>query len=121
MFVAQNPDLHDHVEWESGWNFGGLLDNSSAKQFFGVPEASLLNVGPGEDMYDLDQHFSAWCGCDTSLVSELKELQHPVPLLGSASGETLSKYIIPQMVYRYVYDPTSPLSWDFEHYYVWLS
>jgi hypothetical protein len=116
----QNPASGTILDWGRHGFPVPLGSNGSAASIFQVEAVTSFYVGPEE--YDLEKHFQAWIPNASRTYSAWKERtaegRYPIPqrVWDICPFEERDKYLVPQMVIRYIDDHDSPLTWDFANF-----
>ncbi|HTA98137.1 MAG TPA: toll/interleukin-1 receptor domain-containing protein [Solirubrobacteraceae bacterium] len=122
LWSSQNPDRSDVIDFGKSCDPAPLGDSTSAARFFEVEDGAYVDIGPrGPDIPGLLVQFAnsvlvfvdgaTGRSVGDALVSSVNSLGY---------SELYPKYLLPQLVRRYVADPASPITFTFEDWYVGL-
>lgn len=125
LWFCQNPARPDTIVINPDCEHSLMGDGSRVAQFFGVKHVDLYDIGPREAYKGMlhvgsKGSITVWMDSDSALAKDLRATwEHPELIENRASAE-LSKYIIPQMLYRHLAHSGEPLIWNFADYAIGL-
>lgn len=119
LWTTQNPDDEPDplLKYGREWGCSALVSNGQAAEFFGVEAVELVTIIPDRDVHG-SSAFSVWIGSDSSTINALRLngiFLGPVALADVCPGSELSKYVVPQMLWRHLVAENAPLVWDLEN------
>lgn len=122
LWSSQNPDRPDLIDFGNNCDPAPLGDSTSAARFFEVEAGDYIDIGPrGPDIPGLLVQLakSVLVFVDSATSRSIgNALICSVDSLGYS--QLYPKYLLPQLVRRYVVDPSSPLTFTFEDWYAGL-